>query len=197
MRSIALLVPGLVAALGFAELAVRVAGLGVTTFTRGALHRFDTEVGWICNPVVDVYGQPTPDLERAWRVVDALVARMRDRTRDAGGRLLLVLVAVRDAVDAARFEALFEGSRERAEWDRPARRLAAIAAARGVPFLDLSPVVRAQPDRDALFLDRDGHWSARGHALADRGVAAAIRAAESAERLHRPLRPVASPAALR
>jgi hypothetical protein len=42
--------------------------------------------------------------------------------------------------------------------------IAGLAAARGVPVLDLFPVFRAE-DLDRLFIPRDVHWNVRGHEL--------------------------------
>lgn len=96
--------------------------------------------------------------------IDYLVARAAAARRANGLRLLLLM-------DGAR-QAIYEGR------DSPAlllNRMVGEAAARhGVDFVDLHPLFAAAWKRDRQRFDHphDGHWNARGHAVA----AAAIRA---------------------
>jgi lysophospholipase L1-like esterase len=51
------------------------------------------------------------------------------------------------------------------EMDVPARAIVAHAAeAANAAFIDLTPLLRARPDRLALYHRHDGHWAAPGHA---------------------------------
>ena len=55
--------------------------------------------------------------------------------------------------------------------DRPNRRLAEIAARRGIAYLDLRPALQsALADQPRLYYAIDGHWTAAGHELAARSL---------------------------
>jgi lysophospholipase L1-like esterase len=51
------------------------------------------------------------------------------------------------------------------------RELQRRVAAAGIPSLDLLPVMTAEPQREDLYLPRDGHFSVRGHQVVGRAVA--------------------------
>jgi lysophospholipase L1-like esterase len=122
----------------------------------------------------ELYGAPSPELELAWHAQQDLLRRVDALTRQAGGRLLVVNVA---SVEAMRPEAFARdvGEGSDFDWDRPARRLAAICQHLGIEFLDLNPVFRREADPDSNFFPSDIHWSPRGHEVAARAVAERIR----------------------
>ncbi len=49
--------------------------------------------------------------------------------------------------------------------DRPFRKLAAFAAAHGIPFVNATSAFRQDPKPASLFLASDFHFTARGHDL--------------------------------
>lgn len=133
--------------------------------------------------VLDVYGPPTARSEFAWRVFGLLLARIHEVAGRGGGRLLVVYNASQELVVPAVREATFArfaGEPERrVDPARPMARLAELCRAEGIEFLDLTPVfVRQQEPRERLYLRKNGHWSAEGHALAGRAIARRIRELE-------------------
>lgn len=123
----------------------------------------------------ELYGEPSPEIDIAWQTVQALLARLDARAREAGGRLLVVANANSEIMQRDAFEARY-GRSAALDWDRPGRRLAAICDALGIEYLDLNPVFRREPDPAALFFPSNSHWSPAGHDLAARAVAERLRA---------------------
>jgi len=123
----------------------------------------------------DVYAPPRPEVDRAWLAVRLVLARIVDLERQRGGRTLVLYVPDRYAMSPERFHE-FYGDDPELDWNRPSERLAQIARSVGADYLDPSPAFRAAPDPVALFLPRNGHWSAAGHALAARLAAQRILA---------------------
>ncbi len=127
----------------------------------------------------DLYIEPSPEMDRAWEAVAALVGRIREQTEQGGGRMLVVFTASKDAMDREKFAKRFSSGDDLGmDWDRPAARLAEISAAQGVEFIDLHPVFRENPVPMSLFLKKNGHWSAAGHELAAQIVAEKINSLE-------------------
>ncbi len=123
----------------------------------------------------ELYGAPSPELELAWQAQQDLLRRIDLLTRQAGGRLLVVNVASAESMRPERF-AREVGEGPDFDWDRPARRLAAICHELGVECLDLNPVFRRETDPDSQFFRSDVHWNPRGHEVAAIAVAKRIRA---------------------
>ncbi len=136
--------------------------------------------------LLDLFGRPSSEIDRAWRVERELLAAIRDRMAKRGGRLLVVFVAMKEARSEQAFRKTVVAPFERPDLtldvdrDRPGRRLAAICDELGVPFLDLNPVFRSHEQPDVLFLRRNAHWSAAGHALAAQAVARRLAECELA-----------------
>jgi lysophospholipase L1-like esterase len=131
---------------------------------------------------IDPYIEPSPEMDHAWEAVALLIERIRERSEQAGGRVLVVFNANRESMDVDRFSTRYAaGAHLGLDFDRPSKRLAAIAAANRVAFVDLNPVFRNAPASMSLFLVNDGHWSAAGHDLAARTVAEKIRLSEDGQ----------------
>ena len=131
---------------------------------------------------IEIYVEPGPKLDTAWRAVRLALARLDRGARQAGGQLAVAWVPTPETVLPEAFTTAFhgEGGRPLAtglDWDRPARRLARIAAELGIDHVETLPVFRAAEDPERLFLVDNGHWSPAGHALAARQVAAHLRRA--------------------
>jgi len=62
--------------------------------------------------------------------------------------------------------------------DKSSKIMAKIAARRGIPLIDLLPILRqAQKSGDGpFFCPFDGHWTASGHEAAARAIEARLRA---------------------
>jgi len=90
-------------------------------------------------------------------ITGALVGELAREVRDAGGDLTVVLVPTDRAVMT---------------------RVANICRAQQVPFIDLGPAFAGARD---LRLPFDGHWNARGHAVAAREIAAHLSARSETE----------------
>jgi lysophospholipase L1-like esterase len=120
------------------------------------------------------YGAQSPEIDLAWETAGTLIGRIDALARKAGGRLLVVGIAHFEVMDREAF-ARRNGDGPELDWDRPARRLAALSEAQDVPFIDLNPVFRRDAEWRTLFFPTNGHWSPRGHELAARAVAEKLR----------------------
>ncbi|MCK6506355.1 SGNH/GDSL hydrolase family protein [Myxococcota bacterium] len=114
--------------------------------------------------------------ERAWSLTDALVEALADQAASLHAGFATVLVP--DQVECTRSGRAAAAARwpTLATWDTTAamRRARALASAHG-PVVDLCPALAAaeEPD-DPLYLAEDGHWTARGHAIAARASVASL-----------------------
>lgn len=127
------------------------------------------------------------EIREAWRITAALLTRLRDASARAGAGLVVFSVPSGMEVVPANTASARRTLAELGLGDTCAdaatppamRRLASELAALRVPFIDLVPAFRASAatDAGALFHPLDGHWNARGHALAARTVAPYVRAA--------------------
>ena len=66
-------------------------------------------------------------------------------------------------------------SEEAYDMDLPAKFLEAYAAARHVPFVNLTPVFRDEGSSGGLYLPRDTHYDTAGNHLAARAIERALR----------------------
>lgn len=121
-----------------------------------------------------------PETEEALARVEDLLIAMRDLCRARDIEFLVVLIPTREQLDPAareRFPAL--------DWDKPQRLLGDFFARNAIPWLDLRPAFAAAAGSAPLYYESDGHWTARGHAVAASAIA---------ERLLPGLRPPEAPA---
>jgi lysophospholipase L1-like esterase len=123
-----------------------------------------------------------PDVEDAWRLTAALLGQLRDEVEAAGARLAVTVIPCAEQVDDELWSDLARRARDAGlelEREGPSRRLAQIAARRGIPLADLAPALAAtarhSPGEPAsagrLFLLGRFHLSDEGH----RVVAEALR----------------------
>lgn len=117
------------------------------------------------------------EIEHAWDVTAALLARLAREVDRHGGRLLVVYVPSRMEVqdDSWAFTvAQYERAATGWERGRVAQRLASLGSSAGYPVLDLTPALRAADDgwRGRPYHVFDGHWTALGHHVAAREVQA-------------------------
>ena len=118
------------------------------------------------DPIDEEVYRPSPRIHPelwtdAWRRTEELVARIRDRTKEHGARLVVDVFPGRGEVAAI---ASGEPSSE-VDHALPARRMKEICERLSVPCLDLTPrFARLAPEERAnLHLEEDGHWTALGH----------------------------------
>jgi lysophospholipase L1-like esterase len=132
-------------------------------------------------PELAVYGRrSTPEVDRAWRQVDRIVAALANETDARGTRFLVAYIPSRFEVSDRDLELtrLWYGLDE-ASWGRAPvrRRLQSIADARGFPVLDLTPALRGVDGFwEGPYYQYDGHWNAVGHRAAAIAVAQWLRA---------------------
>jgi lysophospholipase L1-like esterase len=116
--------------------------------------------------------EDSEEIERGWRLTQALLRQLASEVRDAGADLIVVNIPDRVQVHEEYQRQLLQtgaGSDGISTWDfdLPRRRLGSLCADLGLPFVDLTDTFRisAQAGR-RLYLPRDPHWNAAGHRLA-------------------------------
>jgi len=127
--------------------------------------------------LLDLFRDREPaSLATAWRVVDALLGAIQAEGERIGAPTLLVIVPTKWQVHADDWRAFLKhhdrGIDDGWDLDKPNRRLARLAEARGMPVLDLQPALRAAAaEGTRLYYAVDTHWTAEGHAVAARELA--------------------------
>jgi lysophospholipase L1-like esterase len=116
------------------------------------------------------------ELARGLEYTRQIIRRIRDEGGDTGARVMAVWIPIRDQVSDKRWESL-QGKLglSPASRTRPQELLNAMASALGIESVDLLPVFRASSERDALYFEIDGHWTAAGHRVAAEAVARSLR----------------------
>jgi len=112
---------------------------------------------------------------QAWRLTEALLARMRDRSQTLGAPFVIAgapgpefdLAAWRDTVGGNRLAS------NQLDADAPMTRLQDVAGRLGVPYISLLPPLRQATEAGSgpLSYAIDGHWRPIGHAIAARALA--------------------------
>jgi hypothetical protein len=129
------------------------------------------------SPEDAVYRQPPPDAAwaEAWKVTEALIARVAATSREAGARFLLVSASTGVQVHPdPELRRRFAADLGVADLWGPERRLAALARREGFDYLALAPPLAAEAARRGGTLHLAGgfgHWNEAGHRAAGRRVA--------------------------
>jgi hypothetical protein len=110
-----------------------------------------------------------PRAERAWRLLEAIVAELARDVRADGSRL--VVLAIPSAREVYRDDAALREwagpSADALDLDVQERRMTQLCERLRVPFVSLKPAfLAAAGDPEPLYLARVGHLSARGHRVA-------------------------------
>lgn len=117
--------------------------------------------------------------EDAWRRTTQNLARMKRDVESDGARFAIMIVTARDYVYPEAWARILEANpemRER-EWDLEAPELRVVRWCKenAIPCIRLSPTfVEHARQGESLHFMYDGHWNAKGHALAARTVAASL-----------------------
>lgn len=113
---------------------------------------------------------PSPPAQRGIEQTAAAFARLRAYCDAHAAPALVVAIPAEAQVDPAarsRWIARFGLDAAALDFERPNRQLAQLAAAAGLPLVDLTPVIAAAIRRgERPYVANDPHWNARGHAIA-------------------------------
>jgi hypothetical protein len=127
--------------------------------------------------------RPPAEWEGAWVRTEDVLRRFRAAVEADGARFVVALVTARELIYPDSWEqilATYPAMRNLA-WNTagPEQRMEAWCTAERMHCVALTPVFRAQRDAGPrLHYVYDGHWTAAGHALAAKTVAAALREGE-------------------
>jgi lysophospholipase L1-like esterase len=114
---------------------------------------------------------PDAAREARFRQTFALLAELREAI---GPRLRVVVIPDEFQVDDALWRAITAGPAP-FDRERPNRELAARLESLGIPVLDLLGTMRDAAKVAAVYKPRDGHWNARGNAVAAAAIARWLR----------------------
>ena len=122
--------------------------------------------------------KPADEWDRAWRITDKTIERVRDRAAELGAPLVIVGIPEWRMLERVYWQRdankrLVESGRGGP--DAPVRLLDGIAKRLNVPHLDLRQVYQPRVDADGLhryYLETDYHWTVEGNAVAAEALAA-------------------------
>jgi hypothetical protein len=111
-----------------------------------------------------------PEFDLAWTRAKAALGEIKSWCDAHGARLAVIAIPTQSQVEPEAWAAVVRtyGLREEDfDLEKPQRILAAFAAERGIPLIDLlSPLRAARASDGPLYFSRDTHWTPRGHAVA-------------------------------
>ena len=115
-----------------------------------------------------LYGtQSNRSLDQMWELTGKLLQAFDARVQEAGAQMLLVYVPAIVQVEETNWRSKRDLYGLIGEFDlqKPNREIARLAAAYGIPLLDLYEPFMRVSEREELYY-RESHWNVRGHALA-------------------------------
>lgn len=115
-----------------------------------------------------------------WKHTAGLLAAFRDRLQAQGRRFVLVLIPTKNQVEDDSYETFLQATGvdpKAMERFAFAEFMTGYGREKGIPVLDLTPAFREANAREpgAFFFKTDGHWSPRGHALAEERLHAFLK----------------------
>jgi len=138
-------------------------------------------IGGLRTPLRGLYDtEPEDEWLRAWKISEALLAQVRDRSAQLGAPLIIAggpEWRTLDEDDWRREVASARLDSGRLQISAPTDQLGQIASRLGVPYIDLLPPFQAATAAGGgpYFFDFDKHWTPDGHAVAARAIADALR----------------------
>jgi hypothetical protein len=125
---------------------------------------------------------PDPAWSRAWSTTEALLRVMRDDSEKAGATFWIsTLTAPTQVFPDAKVREAFQSALKVDTLDYPDRRIAAFAAAQGIPVVTMLDKMRGQADKTNVFFHGfpntrlgTGHWNKNGHRAAGEILARAF-----------------------
>lgn len=122
-------------------------------------------------PLLTVFQDPSPpQIEKAWRITEALLQELKRQVEMAGARLMILYAPIKGRVQwGARAEAI-KRKYGLKDLDKPSRNLELICNKLSLPFTDPTGYFRQEIERcgEHLYYERDGHWNARGNEVVAR-----------------------------
>lgn len=121
--------------------------------------------------------KPPEEWEKAWVHSENLIRALATEVRKDGAKFALIVVTARDHVHADSWRQVLDtypGMSEK-QWDLegPERRVLDFCRREKIACLHLSPIFAAHlGDGERLHFVHDGHWTAAGHALVAKSLAA-------------------------
>lgn len=122
----------------------------------------------------------TPRAEQKYQALNIVLNEITGVARENGMAIGLIYIPVPLQYDQSRHESwnpwIIGGVNVREQWTRDVseiqKRLADLARAKSIPFLDMTSVLRAEIKRGrVLNFKLDGHWNAEGHRVASKAIA--------------------------
>ncbi|MFT6580861.1 MAG: hypothetical protein ACJAU6_001291 [Alphaproteobacteria bacterium] len=130
-----------------------------------------------------IFREPSdPAWRRAWSTTEALLRAMRDDSQKAGAAFwVATLTAPAQVFPDAQVREAFQSALKVDTLDYPDRRIAAFAAAEGIPVVTMLDSMRRQADKTNVFFHGfpntrlgTGHWNENGHRAAGGILARAL-----------------------
>lgn len=122
-----------------------------------------------------VYAPAEGPWQSAWEHTERLLGQVQSAARQMGAELVVAIVAGRDEVypewwaEVMQTYPAMQG--KPFDIDAPRKRIVEMCQARGIPVLELAPLMRQQSSAAPLHFHRDGHWTPAGHRLAGDAIA--------------------------
>ena len=122
--------------------------------------------------------QPTPELEKAWNLTEALLVRLRDEVEADGSRFAVFYIPSRPAIYPADWKRTKRAYAMDDDWGpaQDAVSLAALCKRRKITCILPLDEFRArarelEESQQALYFQDDAHWTPQGHRLAGQLIA--------------------------
>ena len=111
------------------------------------------------------------EIERSWRVTEALLQKLRDEVHDMGSWFGIVVIPNREEVIN---EGPLDERLDRSEYDyrRSLRTISEVGDRLGIPVLHLlDPIEESRLPFREIYFAHDGHWTPSGHEIAAKATA--------------------------
>jgi hypothetical protein len=127
---------------------------------------------------------PSPRIEDAWKVTEAILIRFANRCRDSGAELIVLALPPRIVVDKRWRSDLMAAAglgAEDLDFAGPFERLSSFCRKNGIPFVHPRPAFEEGARYRVLYHRRDSHPNRYGHALAARVLLETLKATQDLE----------------